>query len=136
MIGVSVIVSVLRRGIQKYEEISDRNWIRIEWDRTHRRGKNTTRCVSLFYKLGFVFLFLSLVLFVCVFTTCVTLHLRIANQVGEDSRCRGGIVHTRGGCSRALFVRQSSPTALWRFRASTSNSPSGRTWLHTHTPMR
>jgi hypothetical protein len=70
MIVVSIIVSVLRRGIQKYGEISDRNRTRIEWDRTHRIGK--IRFASLFYKLGFVFLFLSfflsfsLSLFVCV----------------------------------------------------------------------
>ena len=58
--------------------------------------------------------------------SCVTLRARIANQLGEDSCCRGGIVNTRGGCSRALRLRPQSPKALWRFRASTSNSPSGR----------
>ena len=66
----------------------------------------------------------------------ITFLLRTANRVGEDSYCRGGIVHTRFGCSRALFVPPESSTALWRFRASTSNSPSGRTWLHTHTQIR
>ena len=65
-----------------------------------------------------------------------TFHLRIANRVGEDSCCRGGIVNTRCGCSRALFVRPNSPTALWRFRASTSNSLSGRSWPHTNTHFR
>ena len=65
-----------------------------------------------------------------------TFHLRIANRVGEDSCCRGGIVNTRCGCSRALFVRPNSSTALWRFRASTSNSLSGRMRLHTHTHTR
>ena len=54
--------------------------------------------------------------------------LRIANHMVMDSRCRGGIVHIRGGCSRVRLVRRESSTALWRFRASTSNSPSGRTW--------
>ena len=29
--------------------------------------------------------------------------LRIANHMVMDSRCRGGIVHIRGGCSRALL---------------------------------
>ena len=29
----------------------------------------------------------------------VTLRVRIANRVGEDSRCRGGIVNTRSGCT-------------------------------------
>ena len=65
----------------------------------------------------------------------VTLRLRIANQVVMDSRCRGGIVHIRCGCSRALFVRPENSTALWRFRASTSNSPSGRSRPPTNTPM-
>ena len=66
----------------------------------------------------------------------VTLHPRTANQVGEDSRCRGGIVNIRVGFSRALFVRRESSTALWRFRASTSNSPSSRTWPHYDTNLR
>ena len=83
---------------------------------------------------------LSLSLSLCVsehvFTTCVKFHLRIANRVVIDSCCRGGIVHIRGGCSRALLVRRDSPTALWRFRASTSNSLSGRDMPHTHTHMR
>ena len=65
-----------------------------------------------------------------------TFHLRIANRVGEDSCCRGGIVNTPCGCSRAQIERPKSPTALWRFRASTSNSPSGRTWPHTNTHFR
>ena len=67
---------------------------------------------------------------------CAVFHLRIANRVGEGSRCRGGIVDTRGGCSRALLERRNSPTALWRFRASTLNSLIGRTWLPTNTHIR
>ena len=66
----------------------------------------------------------------------VTLRVRIANWTGEDSRCRGGIVHIRGGCSCVRGIRRHCSTALWRFRASTSNSPSGRSWLHSHTPIR
>ena len=66
----------------------------------------------------------------------VTLHLRIANHMVMDSCCRGGIVHSRCGCSCAQNIRRPRPTALWRFRASTSNNPSGRAWLHFHTPMR
>ena len=73
---------------------------------------------------------------ITTFNACVKFHIRIANGVGEDSRCRGGIVHIRFGCSRALLVRPLRPTALWRFRVSTSNSPSGRTWPHTHTHIR
>ena len=60
----------------------------------------------------------------------VTLRVRIANWTGEDSCCRGGIVHIRGGCSCVRGIRRPRPKALWRFRASTSNSPSGRLWPH------
>ena len=68
--------------------------------------------------------------------SCITLHVRIANRVVMGSCCRGGIVHIRVGCSRALIVRRESSTALWRFRASTSNSSSGRTWPQTNTHLR
>ena len=34
------------------------------------------------------------------------------------------------------LVRPNRPTALWRFRVSTSNSLSGRSWLHAHTHLR
>ena len=68
--------------------------------------------------------------------TCAVLHVRIANRVGEGSRCRGGIVHIRGGFSRALFVRRDCSKALWRFRVSTLNSPSGHTWPQYNTPIR
>ena len=68
---------------------------------------------------------------------CIVFHLRKTNQMVMDSRCRGGIVHIRRGCSGALLVPPNSPKALWRFRVSTSNSLSGgRTRLHAHTPMR
>ena len=62
----------------------------------------------------------------------VTLRVRIANWTGEDSRCRGGIVHIRGGCSCVRGIRRPRPKALWRFRASTSNSPSGRLAARVH----
>ena len=45
-------------------------------------------------------------------------------------------MHIRGGCSCAQNIRRPRPTAIWRFRASTSNNPSGRAWLHFDTPMR
>ena len=61
---------------------------------------------------------------------------RIANHLVKGSCCRGGIVNIRCGRSCALLVQPQSTKALWRFRASTSNSPSGRTWPHTHTPIR
>ena len=64
------------------------------------------------------------------------LRVRIANWTGEDSRCRGGIAHSRGGCSCVRGTRRHCSTALWRFRASTSNSPSGRTWPHAYTQIR
>ena len=70
-----------------------------------------------------------------IITMCAALHVRIANRVVKGSRCRGGIVNTRGGCSRARSVRPESSTALWRFRASTSNSLSGRTWPPTYTHL-
>ena len=66
----------------------------------------------------------------------ITFRLRISNRVGEDSCCRGGNVHSRVGCSRERLARRDSPTALWRFRASTSKSPSGRSRLHSHTHIR
>ena len=69
-------------------------------------------------------------------TRRITFRLRIANRMGEDSWCRGGIVHSRGGCSRALLERRPRPKALWRFRASTSNSLSDRSRPHTHTLLR
>ena len=103
--------------------------------------RRTARFVSLF-------LFLSLSLSLSVITLRfilililsrrarrVTRRFRIANHMVMDSCCRGGIVDTRGGCSRALFVPPKSPTALWRFRASTSNSLSGRSRLHARTHM-
>ena len=70
-----------------------------------------------------------------VFTSCVTLHARIANRVVEGSRCRGGIVNTRDVCSRARSVRPESSTALWRFRVSTSNSRSDLSGPPTDTPI-
>ena len=58
---------------------------------------------------------------------CVTLlRVRIANPMVMDSYCRGGIVHIRGRLFFSLFSYGQSSTALWRFRVSTSNSPSDR----------
>ena len=42
----------------------------------------------------------------------VTLRARTTSLEGEDSCCRGGIVHSRGGCSRARSVWRSRPKAL------------------------
>ena len=67
---------------------------------------------------------------------CITFHLRETSLLGEDSYCRGGIVHSRGVCTSALVERPERSKALWRFRVSTSNSPSGRIWLHPYTHMR
>ena len=64
------------------------------------------------------------------------LRLCTTNQVGEDSYCRGGILNIRFGCCCVRISRRPRPTALWRFRASTSNSPSGLSWLHSYTPIR
>jgi hypothetical protein len=68
--------------------------------------------------------------------SCITLHVRIANWVGEDSCCRGGIVNTRYVCSRAPSIPPYSPKALWRFRVSTSNNPSGRSRPQAYTQFR
>jgi len=67
---------------------------------------------------------------------CITFHLRETSLLGEDSRCRGSIVNIRVGCSCAHLVRPNSSTALWRFRASTSNSLIGRKLPHPDTPNR
>ena len=66
----------------------------------------------------------------------ITFRLRIANKMAMDSCCRGGIVNIRFGFPRARSIRPESSTALWRFRASTSNSPSGLLWLPIHTHLR
>ncbi len=66
----------------------------------------------------------------------VTLHLRIANRLVMDTCCRGGIVHIRFGFPRALLVPLLRPKALWRFRASTSNSLNGRYRPQTDKPVR
>ena len=89
-------------------------------------------------------LFLSVLLkalrmFVCVFMNWVTRRVRIANQMVMDSYCRGGIVNivnTRFGRSCAHLARPDSPKALWRFRASTSNSLIGRSRLPMYTQIR
>ena len=65
----------------------------------------------------------------------VTPRLRKTNQLVKGSRCRGGIVNTRG-CSCVPRIRSENPTALWRFRASTSNSPSDRSRPQTNTHTR
>ena len=67
---------------------------------------------------------------------CVTRRLRIANHMVMDSCSRGDIVNIRVDFSRARSVRRQSSTALWRFRASISNSPSGRSWPPTDTHTR
>ena len=81
-----------------------------------------------------LFLSLSLSLSSCVFMRCVKFRLRqFANHMVMDSYCREGIVNTRFGRSCARPIRRQSPKALWRFRASTSNSLSGRSRPQTHT---
>ena len=108
-------------------------------------------CNSFIYTLCvFVSLFLSLSLslslalplslslsecVLCTAMTCVTRRVRIANHMVMGSRCRGGIVHIRCGCCRALLQQRHRPKALWRFRVSTSNSLIGRTRLPTYTHL-
>ena len=91
---------------------------------------------SLSLSLSHSVITLSFILIPILIPRYVTLHLRIANHLVMDSCCRGGIVHIRFGCSRALRKPPNRSKALWRFRVSTSNSPSGRTWLQTDTPIR
>ena len=81
---------------------------------------------SVSYALYRVCVSLSLVSFITRFTMmmmmmtafCVVFHARIANQMGEDSRCRGGIVNIRVGFSCVLLVRPNRPKALWLLRVS------------------
>ena len=91
------------------------------------------QCFVFFVSLSLSF---SLCVSVHVFTTCVTLLLRIANHMVMDNYCRGGIVNTRVGCSFVPRIRPESPTALSQFRASTSNSPIDLFRPHTHTHIR
>ena len=79
---------------------------------------------------------LCLPLCVSVFMRCVTLRVLIANRMVTDSSCRGGIVNIRDVCSCALSKAPQSSKALWRFRVSTSNSPSGRSWPLSNTDLR
>ena len=78
--------------------------------------------------------YITLILLILV-RECVAIsrRARIANLVGEDSCCREGIVNIRVDFSRERLVWPQSSKALWRFRASTSNSPSGRSRLPTYT---
>ena len=64
------------------------------------------------------------------------LRSRTTSLLVMGSYCRGGIVHIRVGRSCERLVRRPRPKALWRFRASTSNSLSGRSWLQAHTHIR
>ena len=107
-------------------------------EKIHKINLKCGLCLSLFslyYKVAGSFRTCAIILILILILPRVTLHLRIANQVGEDSRCRGGIVNSRFRCICALFVPPKRSNALWRFRVSTSNSPSGRTWLHPYTQI-
>jgi hypothetical protein len=96
--------------------------------------KNFNREVKSFY-CAFLSLsdVTSFILMMMMIWTCAILHIRIANHLVMGNCCRGGIVHIRGVFARARSVRPKSSKVLWRFRVSTSNSPSGRSWPHTHT---
>ena len=110
---------------------------REEENRRRQTLEYIFRRVSLIKRVLYLSLFHSLFVNACFITNVyVKCHVRIANRLVEDSYCRGGIVNTRGVCSRARSVRPNSPKALWRFRASTSNSPIGRSRPHTHTHLR
>ena len=51
----------------------------------------------------------------CLHRQCVMFLLHKANHLVKGSRCRGGIVNTRGVCSGVLLVRPESPKALGGF---------------------
>ena len=99
--------------------------------------KNFNREVKSFY-CAFLSLsdVTSFILMMMMIRTCAIVHLRIANRLVMGSCCRGGIVHIRGGFSRVRSIRPKSPKALWRFRANTSNTLSGRSRPHPDTPDR
>ena len=61
----------------------------------------------------------------------VTLRVRIANRIGRGQLLsRRYCTHSGWLFSCASHTASYGPKALWRFRVSTSNSPSGRTWPH------
>ena len=94
---------------------------------------STTVCVCVCLCVVYITLILLILVRECV---AISRRARIANLVGEDSCCREGIVNIRVDFSRERLVWPQSSKALWRFRASTSNSLSGRSWQHPYTPMR
>ena len=102
----------------------------------HHKYKRVLRFVKVARFLSIKHVFKYSAILLILNTRRITLRPRIANQVGEDNYCRGGSGNTRRSRSRALFVRPESRKALWRFRASTSNSLSGLMWPHTHTAFR
>ena len=64
------------------------------------------------------------------FKSCVALHVRIANQLVRTVVVEE-VLYTFGVVVLVRFsIRRPRPKALWRFRASTSNSLSGRSRLH------
>ena len=80
--------------------------------------------------------FQKLCLFVCVY------ELRFNSPCSYRQPNGNGQLLSRRYCKHSVWLFSCacrtaySPKALWRFRASTSNSPSGRSWPHTHTPIR
>ena len=105
-------------------------------DEQRRTRFLSTVCMCVFVCCIFCVVYITLILLILVRECVAITRRRIANLVGEDSCCREGIVHTRFDFSCALLVRPQSSKALWRFRVSTSNSPSGRSWLQAHTHIR
>ena len=129
-----VILRVTNRELEReiIYEVQSEGLVSLK-KRTRREkeeeGKGT-RALNLLFKLQ------AVCVCVRVFMTCAILRLRIANRLVMGSFCRGGIVHIRFGFSRARSVRPKGSKALWRFRVSTANSLSGRTWPQTDTPIR
>ena len=95
-----------------------------------RFSRNVSFSLSL--SLSHSVITLSFILILILIPRCVTLHLRIANHLVD------GQLLSRRYCTHSVWLfscaleRPQSPTALWRFRVSTSNSPSGRSGRISH----
>jgi transcriptional regulator GlxA family with amidase domain len=102
----------------------------------HPKKRKEQRREFCFFLLVQLMMMMMMMILIMITMLRAAVHLRTTSLLVTDSCCRGGIVHSRCGCSCARIERPESPKTIWRFHASTSNSSSGRTWLHTHTHLR
>jgi len=105
--------------------------------RKEQKKKICALSLALSLKVRMILQGCALKLYLCMFMVmvimCITCRARIASLPAKDSCCRGDIVNIPSGSSRARIVQPKNPTALWRFRASTSSSLSDHVWLHYNT---